>query len=281
MDESCVYKKVSGSWVIFLILYVDDILLIGNDITLLYWVKIWLSKNFFMKDMKETTYILGIKFYRDISKMLLVLFKFMFIDMMKKQFSMKEPKRWYLPILHIIYLSKDMCYMTQIERDKMKMIPYALTIGSIMYAILYTRPNVSYALSLMSRYQSNPGENNWKIVKNILKYLRRTKNVFPVYKRHKLEVHGYSYAIFQSDIDDKKSQSWYIFILNGGSKQETTINSTTNVNYTSIFEGIKKVVWIKKFIIELDVVPSIVDPTCTIITMEPLHKTKTKVSLKI
>jgi hypothetical protein len=41
MDESCVYKKVSGSWVIFLILYVDDILLIGNDITLLYWVKIW------------------------------------------------------------------------------------------------------------------------------------------------------------------------------------------------------------------------------------------------
>ena len=281
MDESCVYKKVSGSWVIFLILYVDDILLIRNDITLLYWVKIWLSKNFFMKDMKETTYILGIKFYRDISKMLLVLFKFMFIDKMKKQFSMKEPKRWYLPILHIIYLSKDMCYMTQIERDKMKMIPYALTIGSIMYAILYTRPNVSYALSLMSRYQSNPGENNWKIVKNILKYLRRTKNVFPVYKRHKLEVHGYSYAIFQSDIDDKKSQSWYIFILNGGSKQETTINSTTNVNYTSIFEGIKKVVWIKKFIIELDVVPSIVDPTCTIITMEPLHKTKTKVSLKI
>jgi len=281
MDESCVYKKVSGSWVIFLILYVDDILLIGNDITLLYWVKIWLSKNFFMKDMKETTYILGIKFYRDISKMLLVLFKFMFIDKMKKQFSMKEPKRWYLPILHIIYLSKDMCYMTQIERDKMKMIPYALTIGSIMYAILYTRPNVSYALSLMSRYQSNPGENHWKIVKNILKYLRRTKNVFPVYKRHKLEVHGYSYAIFQSDIDDKKSQSWYIFILNGGSKQETTINSTTNVDYTSIFEGIKKVVWIKKFIIELDVIPSIVDPTCTIITMEPLHKTKTKVSLKI
>jgi hypothetical protein len=97
--------------------------------------------------------------------------------------------------------------MTQIERDKMKMIPYALTIGSIMYAILYTRPNVSYALSLMSRYQSNPGENNWKIVKNILKYLRRTKNFFPVYKRHKLEVHGYSYAIFQLDIDDKKSQS--------------------------------------------------------------------------
>ena len=207
MDESCVYKKVSGSWVIFLILYVDDILLIGNDITLLSRVKIWLFKNFFMKDMKEATYILWIKFYRDISKMLLVLFKFMFIDKMKKQFSMKEPKRWYLPILHIIYLSKDMCYMTQIERDKMKMIPYASTIRSIMYAILYTRPNVSYALSLMSRYQSNPGENHWKIVKNILKYLRRTKNFFPVYKRHKLEVHGYSYAIFQLDIDDKKSQS--------------------------------------------------------------------------
>ena len=55
------YKKVGESAVVFLMLYVDDILLIGNNISVLQSIKIWLSKNFLMKDLKEATYILGIK----------------------------------------------------------------------------------------------------------------------------------------------------------------------------------------------------------------------------
>jgi hypothetical protein len=60
----------------------------------------------------------------------------------------------------------------------MRAIPYALAFESIMYAILCTRPDVSYALSATSRYESNYGEAHWTIVKNILKYLRRTKEAF-------------------------------------------------------------------------------------------------------
>ena len=71
MDEPCVYKKVSRSVVMFLVLYVDDILLIGNDVSTLQFVKIWLSKNFSMKNIGEATYILGIKIYRDRSRRLL------------------------------------------------------------------------------------------------------------------------------------------------------------------------------------------------------------------
>jgi hypothetical protein len=66
------------------------------------------------------------------------------------------------------------------------------------------------------KYQYNLGESHWKIVKKILKYLRRTKNVSLVYKGHELEVHGYLDASFQSDINDRKSQSGYGFSLNGG-----------------------------------------------------------------
>ena len=68
IDEPCVYKKVRGSVVTFLVLYVDDILLIGNDIPMLQSVKVWLSKNFTMKDLGEASYILGMKIYRDRSK---------------------------------------------------------------------------------------------------------------------------------------------------------------------------------------------------------------------
>ena len=64
-DEPCVYKKVSESAITFLILYVDDILLIGNDVPMLTTIKRWLSKEFSMKDLGEASYILGIKVYRD------------------------------------------------------------------------------------------------------------------------------------------------------------------------------------------------------------------------
>src|SRR5665811_779560 len=67
-EEPCVYKKVSGSRVVFLILYVDDILIIGNDIPMLSDVKKYLNTRFAMKDLGEAAYILGVKIYRDRSK---------------------------------------------------------------------------------------------------------------------------------------------------------------------------------------------------------------------
>jgi hypothetical protein len=103
------------------------------------------------------------------------------------------------------------------EQERMRVIPYASIIGSIMYAMICTRPDVSYALSGTSRYQSNYGETHWTIVKNILKYLRRTKEVFLVFGgEEELVVKGYSDASFQTDMDDSKSQSSFVFCLNGG-----------------------------------------------------------------
>ena len=101
---------------------------------------------------------------------------------------------------------------------------------------------------------------------NILKYLRRTKDVFLIYGDGDLIVEGYSDASFQSDRDDSKSQSGYVFTLNGeaiswkSSKQETTADSTTKSEYIAASEAAKEAVWIKKFINELGVVPSIVHP---------------------
>ena len=115
-------------------------------------------------------------------------------------------------------------------RRQMSEVPYASAIGSIMYAMISTCPDVSYALSVTSRYQSDPGESHWTAVKNILKYLRRTKDVFLVYGgEEELVVTGYTDASFQTDKDDSKSQSGFVFKVNGGavswksSKQETTM----------------------------------------------------------
>ncbi|PKI42003.1 hypothetical protein CRG98_037621 [Punica granatum] len=148
----------------------------------------------------------------------------------------------------------------------MSRIPYALAIGSIMYAMLCTRPDVSYALSMTSRYQSDPGERHWIAVKNILKYLRRTKEMLLVYgDKEELVIRGYTDASFQSDKDDSRSQSGYVFCLNGGavssksSKQETVADSSTEAEYIVASNVAKEAVWIKKLATELAVVPSIAD----------------------
>ena len=111
------YKKTSGSAVIFIMLYVDDILLIGNDVSILQSIKIWLSKNFSMKDLRESTYILGIKIYRNRSKRLCGLSQSTYIYKMLKRFSIEKSKRGYIPMTHGITLSKSMCPKTQDEKD--------------------------------------------------------------------------------------------------------------------------------------------------------------------
>ena len=82
---------------------------------------------------------------------------------------MHDSKRGFLPMSHGIMLSKSQCPTTKDKREHMDKIPYASVIGSIMYVMLCTRPDVFYALSMTSRFQSNPGECHWIAVKNILK----------------------------------------------------------------------------------------------------------------
>jgi hypothetical protein len=99
----------------------------------------------------------------------------------------------------------------------MSKVPYASAIGSIMYAMICTRPNISYALSVASKYQAGPCESHWTLIKNILKYLRRTKDVFLIYGgEEELVVNGYTDASFQIDTDDSQSQSGFVFTINGG-----------------------------------------------------------------
>ncbi|KAA3450189.1 polyprotein [Gossypium australe] len=265
-DEPCVYKKVSGSTITFLVLYVDDILIMGNDIPTLQSIKTWLRSCFSMKDLGEATYILGVKIYRDRSRRLLGLSQSTYIDKVLKRFSMEESKRGFLPMRHGISLSKEMYPSTPQERECMSKIPYASAIGSIMYAMLCTRLDVSYALSMTSRYQVDPGEGHWTIVKSILKYLRRTKDTFLLYGgEEELSVKGYTDASFQTDKDDSRSQSSFVFCLNGGavswksSKQSTVADSTTEAEYIVASEAAKEAVWIKNFITGLGVVPSISD----------------------
>src|SRR4051812_32035629 len=180
---------------------------------------------------------------------------------------MHEAKKGFLPVSHGIHISKTQGPSNPDEQRRMDKIPYASAIGSIMYAMVCTRPYVSYALSATIRYQANPGESHWTTVKSILKYLRRTKDMFLFYGgEDELVVKGYTDASFQTERGDFRSQSGYVFILNGGvvswksSKQETLVDSTTEAVYLAAFEASKEGVWIRDFITLLGVVPDSANP---------------------
>src|SRR3954469_20718439 len=115
---------------------------------------------------------------------------------------MDNSKRGLLPVIKGVKLSVTQCPTTTQEREEMSSKPYDSAIGSIMYDMLCTRPDLALAISMTNRYQSNLGMGHWTTVKNILKYLRRTKDLFLVYGRvdEELTVKGYVDACLDSDL---------------------------------------------------------------------------------
>jgi hypothetical protein len=119
-DEPCVYKYIKEKKVVFLVLYVDDILLIGNDAEILSNVKKWLAEQFQMKDLGEASYVLGIQIIRDRKNKLLALSQASYIDKILARFSMQDSKKGQLPTRHGIILSKEQCPTTPQEEEDMR-----------------------------------------------------------------------------------------------------------------------------------------------------------------
>ena len=122
---------------------------------------------------------------------------------------MDHAKKGFLPMLKGKPLSLTQCPVTASDKEEMSNIPYASVIGYIMYAMLSTQSVVALPLCLTSRFQSNPSMDHWTAVKNILKYLKRTRDMVLVYGgcEEKLGVKGYVDACFDIDLNDSKSQT--------------------------------------------------------------------------
>ena len=149
----------------------------------------------------------------------------------------------------------------------MKNILYASIVGSIMYAQTCTRPDISFVVGMLGRYQSNPGLDHWKAAKKVLRYLQGTKDHILTYRRsNQLEVIGYSDSDYAGCIDTRKSTFGYIFLLAGGAiswksaKQSVIAASTMEAEFVACFEATIQGLWLRNFISRLGVVDSISKP---------------------
>ena len=137
----------------------------------------------------------------------------------------------------------------------MKSIPYASAVGSLMYAQVCTRPNISFIVGMLGKYQSHPGIQHWKATKKVMRYLQGTKKHMLTYKHvDNLEVIGYSDSNFAGCSDTKKSTLEYIFLLVGGAisqksiKQSIITSSTMEAKFVACYEATSQALWLRSFI---------------------------------
>ncbi|KAJ9535448.1 hypothetical protein OSB04_un001427, partial [Centaurea solstitialis] len=265
--EDCVYHKFSGSSVIFLILYVDDILIATNDLALLHDTKKFLAKNFEMKDLGDASFVLGIQILRDRSRGILRLSQRSYIDKVLDRFGMLDSKSGDTPIAKGDKFSLKQCPKNELEIKEMQKIPYASAVGSLMYAQVCTRPDIAFIVGVLGRYLSNPGMDHWRAAKRVMRYLKKTRDYMLTYRKSdSLEIVGYSDSDFGGCQDTGRSTSGYMYILAGGAiswksvKQTLVASSTMAAEFVACYEASNHGIWLRNFVTGLRIVKGVERP---------------------
>jgi len=183
--DRCVYYRHSGGQTVILCLYVDDILIFGTNIDVINEVKSFLSKSFDMKDLGEADVILNIKMIKEESG--ITLLQSHYVEKVLSRFGFMDSKPSPTPYDPSVTLRKN----KKIARDQLK---YSQIIGSLIYLASATRLDISFAVSKLSRYMSNPGDDHWHALERVLRYLKGTMSFGIHYSGHPAVLEGYSDA---------------------------------------------------------------------------------------
>ncbi|KAG8501441.1 hypothetical protein CXB51_003771 [Gossypium anomalum] len=257
--DSCVYfKKNNDGSFVYLLLYVDDMLIAAKDKGEIRKVKAQLSEEFEMKDLGPAKKILGMEILRDRKTSKLYLSQKGYIEKLLCRFNMRSAKPVSTPLAAHFRLSSALSPQSDDEIEYMSHVPYSSAVGSLMYAMVCSRPDLSYAVSAVSRYMANPGKEHWKAVQWILRYLRGTTDVCLQFGRTEDGVIGYVDADFAGDLDRRRSLTGYVFTIGGcaiswkATLQTTVALSTTEAEYMAITEACKEAIWLKGLFSELN-----------------------------
>ncbi|PWA56329.1 Gag-Pol polyprotein [Artemisia annua] len=219
------FSKPHNDFVI-LLLYVDDMLVAGPNKDRISKLKAQLAREFEMKDLRPANKILGMQIYRD--------------RVNYKPISTPFPTN--------VKLSSKMSPSSEEERMEKSRVPYASAVGSLMFAMICTRPDIANAVGVVSRYMAEPGREHWEAVKRILRYIKGTSYDALCFGESDLTVKGYVDSDYAGDLDGSKSTTGYVFTLSGGTVswvsklQSVVAMSTTEAEYVAAAQANKEAV---------------------------------------
>ncbi|GJX23727.1 retrovirus-related pol polyprotein from transposon TNT 1-94 [Tanacetum coccineum] len=215
-DPCAYFKRFGNNDFIILLLYVDDMLVAGPNKDSINKLKAQLAREFEMKELGPANKILGMQIHRDRVSRKIWLSQKSYVKKILQRFNMQDCKQISTPFPTDVKLSSKMSPSSEKERMEMSRVPYASAVGSLMFAMICTRPDITHAVGVVSRYMAEPGRGHWEAVKRILRYVKGTSDVALCFKDSDLIVTGYVDSDYAGDLDGSKSITEYVFTLSGG-----------------------------------------------------------------
>lgn len=246
--DPCVYTdKIKNT---FILIYVDDILIVSNNRARESQIKQRLSREFKVKDLGEARYCLGVEITRD--KEGITLSQTTYIRDILQRFRMSESKPVSTPLATNTKLTKG-----SNDRTENETFPYRELVGALMYAALGTRPDISHPVSVLGQFNSNPKQEHWIAAKRVLRYLQGTANHGLKFKRDDNILRGFVDADWANCTIDRRSYTGSVFIFSGGAiswesrKQRTVALSSTEAEYMAITDASKEAIYLINFLKDL------------------------------
>jgi hypothetical protein len=216
-----------------------------------------LTNSFAMKDLGVAKKILDMRITRDRKNHKLELSQGEYIEKVLERFRMQNAKPISTPLANYFKLSKEMCPKTQEEIEYMSRVPYSSVVGSLMYAMMCTRTDITHAVGVVRMYMNHPCKEHWEELKWILKYLRGTSTHALCFGGSYIILHGYVDSDMEGDKDNRRRTIGCTFTVGGTTVswilklQKVVALSTMEAECVVSIEASKEMIWLQRFMEEL------------------------------
>jgi hypothetical protein len=258
--DHATYSRGTGRRQVYIGVYVDDLLIMSEDLEEIRKVKRELSKRFDMQDFGDASTILGMKLTYDRDAGVLSLSQEKYIQEILKRYNMDNCTGVVTPMSTGTKYTKATCPKDESEKIQMAKIPYRSAIGSLMYLMMCTRPDIATAVGVFSRFLENPGRDHWEGVKRVFRYLKATSDLKLTFRRtKKFVLKAYVDSDFAGCLDTSRSTTGWIFLLGGtavswsSKRQKSVTLSTCEAEYMAAGSATKESIWIRDYLSELGV----------------------------
>ena len=248
---------------VYLLVYVDDILVSSKSREMIDSIKEKLLKSFDGKDLGEIKSFLGMNITRDKGQSLLKIDQKGLTETIIQEFGLEEGKTRNTP-----FGTSGKLTATEGELLNTQKYPYSTLVGKLMYLTVATRPDLSYSVGALTRFMAEPRLTHWQAAKGVVRYLANTTDKGITYRGSSTELHAYCDADYAGDIDTRRSTTGYVFLMNGGAiswnskRQPTVAASTTEAEYMAAAAAVKEGLWMRKLLSSLDIKLEMVNIKC-------------------
>lgn len=253
--DSCILVKRSEDGITLVIaIYVDDGLACSNSMTLLKEVIRYLESRFEISVMDPTCFV-GLQIYRDRANRSLTINQSYYIKRIIERFNMSNAKPVSTPAEMNVKMTSN--GGPNGEDSKQVVVPYREAIGSLLYAVLGTRPDLAFIVSYLARFSNDPRQIHWNAVKRVFRYLINTKDLGITYRHGSSNLICFVDADFANDIETRKSTTGFMLMLGGApvawksTKQAHVATSTTVAEYVAMSTACVDVIWARQLLFEL------------------------------